>query len=130
MEFQGRCGLVVRSWLRTCKAPDSEPDSTEDQWCSQSVWRPGQNKFKRTGSVTDASRSGRPKTATDEGSSTQVLASMASSPTKGTRRLSAQMGISRSSGMHNLRTNKWHPYKLRMLQHLTEDDPERRNRVQ
>lgn len=83
-------------------------------------------KFKRTGSVADASRSGRPKTATDEGTSTQVLAAMARSPTKGTRRLSAQMGISQSSVMRILRANKWHPYKLQMLQHLTEDDPDRR----
>ncbi|GBN95056.1 hypothetical protein AVEN_248465-1 [Araneus ventricosus] len=33
--------------------------------------------FKRTGSVANASRSGKPKTGTDEGTSTQVLAAMA-----------------------------------------------------
>ncbi|GBO44057.1 hypothetical protein AVEN_237026-1 [Araneus ventricosus] len=75
---------------------------------------------------TGASRSGRPKTAPDEGTSTQVLAAMARSPTKGTRRLSAQMGINQSSVLRNLRGYKWHPYKLQILQHLTEDDPDRR----
>ncbi|GBN94989.1 hypothetical protein AVEN_60168-1 [Araneus ventricosus] len=78
-------------------------------------------KFKRASSVADANRSARPKTATDEGESTQVLAAMARSPTKGTGRLSAQMRISQSSAMSNMRANKWHPYKLQMLQHLTED---------
>ncbi|GBM84298.1 hypothetical protein AVEN_1903-1 [Araneus ventricosus] len=39
-------------------------------------------KFKRTGSVADAS-SGRPNTATDEGRSAQVLEAMARSPMKG-----------------------------------------------
>ncbi|GBM96212.1 hypothetical protein AVEN_200146-1 [Araneus ventricosus] len=48
--------------------------------------------FRRTGSVADVSRSGRPKTATNEGTSTQVLAAMVRSPTEGTLRLSAQMG--------------------------------------
>ncbi|GBM12354.1 hypothetical protein AVEN_211546-1 [Araneus ventricosus] len=46
-------------------------------------------KFKRTVSIADTSRSGRPKTPTDEGASTQVLAAMARSTTKETRRLSA-----------------------------------------
>ncbi|GBM99177.1 hypothetical protein AVEN_122514-1 [Araneus ventricosus] len=60
-------------------------------------WR---EKFKRTGFVADASRSGRRKTAANEGTSTQVLAAVDSSPKKGTRRLSAQMGISQSSECH------------------------------
>ncbi|GBL86796.1 hypothetical protein AVEN_96033-1 [Araneus ventricosus] len=46
-----------------------------------------------TGSFADARRCGRPKTATDEGMSTQVLAAMARSSTKGTILLSAQKGI-------------------------------------
>ncbi|GBM05112.1 hypothetical protein AVEN_210817-1 [Araneus ventricosus] len=40
-------------------------------------------KFKRAGSVADGRRYGRPKTATDEDTPTQVLAAMAKSPTKG-----------------------------------------------
>ncbi|GBM57494.1 hypothetical protein AVEN_231201-1 [Araneus ventricosus] len=46
-------------------------------------------KFNRTGSVTYESRYGRPKTGTDEGTTIQVLATMARSPKKRTRRLSA-----------------------------------------
>ncbi|GBO13594.1 hypothetical protein AVEN_164119-1 [Araneus ventricosus] len=43
------------------------------------------------------------KTETDEDTSAQALAAMARSPTKGTRRLSAQIGIRKSSAMLNLR---------------------------
>ncbi|GBM35945.1 hypothetical protein AVEN_31398-1 [Araneus ventricosus] len=112
-------------------------------------------KFKRSGSVADASRSGRPKTAVDEGRTTMTNmplwqnlsrnskgqvpspmqadledqrwqqmkvsqrmkeAAMVKSLIKGSRRLSVQMGISQSSVMRILRDNKWHPYKLQMLQ--------------
>ncbi|GBM10108.1 hypothetical protein AVEN_92928-1 [Araneus ventricosus] len=76
-------------------------------------------KFKISGFVAYASRYGRTKTAT----STQVLAGMVRSPTKGSRRLSAQMGISRRSVKCNLQASKWNPYKLQMFQHLTENDP-------
>ncbi|GBM35962.1 hypothetical protein AVEN_201677-1 [Araneus ventricosus] len=51
---------------------------------------------------------------------------MARSPTKGTRRLFAQMGIRLSSVARSLQANKCHPHKLQMLQHLTEDDSDRR----
>ncbi|GBN23455.1 hypothetical protein AVEN_214890-1 [Araneus ventricosus] len=75
-------------------------------------------KFKRAGSVADVSRSGRSKTATDEGTSVQVRATMARSPMKGPRRLSAQMRVSQS----NVRLSS----KLQMLKYLTEDYPDSR----
>ncbi|GBL71960.1 hypothetical protein AVEN_115005-1 [Araneus ventricosus] len=69
-------------------------------------------KFQRTISDANGSRSGRPKTATEEGTSTQVLEAMARSLMKGTRLLSAQMGISQSSVRRNWQASKWRPYKL------------------
>lgn len=59
-------------------------------------------KFKRAGSVTDAIRSGRLKTAVDEDMPTQVLASM-SRNSKEARRLSAPMEISQRSVNRTLR---------------------------
>ena len=47
-------------------------------------------KFKSTGSVDDEARSGRPKTATDEGTAKMVLAALVKSPEKGTRLLYAE----------------------------------------
>ncbi|GBM32902.1 hypothetical protein AVEN_13277-1 [Araneus ventricosus] len=83
-------------------------------------------KFKKTGSVADASRSEIPKAGTDEDMSTQVPAAIARSPTKGTRPLSTQTGISQNSIVRILGDNEWHSYKLQMLQHLTEGDSDRR----
>ncbi|GBN16911.1 hypothetical protein AVEN_251947-1 [Araneus ventricosus] len=62
-------------------------------------------KFKTTGSAADANRSERPKTSTEEGTSTQVQAAMAGSLMNCTGRLSSQMGINQSSGMRKLRAN-------------------------
>ncbi|GBM70001.1 hypothetical protein AVEN_155707-1 [Araneus ventricosus] len=67
-------------------------------------------KFRRPGSVADASRSGSRKTATDE-----VLAAMASRPTEEIPRLSEQMGISQSNVMRNFLANKWRLYNLQKL---------------
>ncbi|GBM70000.1 hypothetical protein AVEN_155706-1 [Araneus ventricosus] len=67
-------------------------------------------KFKRTGSVADASRSRSQKTAKDK-----VLAAMASRQIKEIRCLSEQMGISQSNVMCNFLANKWRLYKLKML---------------
>ncbi|GBM81150.1 hypothetical protein AVEN_226970-1 [Araneus ventricosus] len=56
--------------------------------------------------IRDANTSGRPKTATDEGTSTQMLEAMSRSPSKEARRVSAQMRISESNVERILRTNK------------------------
>lgn len=61
------------------------------------------------GSVADERKSGRPKIATDEGMSTQVLAEMARSPTEATRRIFSELENSQNCIMHILRANKQHP---------------------
>lgn len=77
-------------------------------------------KFKRTGGyVVDGSKSGRPRTATDEDTSTQELSGKARSSTKGNTCISVQIRISQNSDMHKIRANKWHPYKLKLLRHHT-----------
>lgn len=84
------------------------------------------SKFRETGTVADKARSGRPKSATDETTSTMVLASFVKSPQRSTRRLSAECGISQSSIIRILHAHRWHPFKIQLLQHLAEDDPDRR----
>ena len=83
-------------------------------------------KFEETGTVEDRRRSGRPRTATDEGTATAVLASFVKSPQRSTRRLSGECHVSQTSICRVLKTHKWHPYKLQLQQHLSEDDPDRR----
>lgn len=60
-------------------------------------------------SVADERKSGRPKVATDEGMSTQVLAAMARSPTEATGRTFSQLENSQNCVMCILRANKQHP---------------------
>uniref|UniRef100_A0AAZ1XEX3 Ig-like domain-containing protein n=1 Tax=Oreochromis aureus TaxID=47969 RepID=A0AAZ1XEX3_OREAU len=83
-------------------------------------------KFRETGSVLDLPKCGRKKTVTNEETSVAVLASFSKSPQRSTRRMSLKSGISRTSLQRILATHKWHPYKLQLLQHLNEDDPDRR----
>ncbi|KAG2458030.1 S12A7 protein, partial [Polypterus senegalus] len=83
-------------------------------------------KFRETGSVLDLPKCGRMKTVTNEETSVAVLASFSKSPQRSTRRMSLESGISRTSLRRILATHKWHPYKLELLQHLNEDDPDRR----
>ncbi|KAG2468668.1 G2E3 ligase, partial [Polypterus senegalus] len=83
-------------------------------------------KFRETGSVLDLPKCGRMKTVTNEETSVAVLASFSKSPQRSTRRMSLESGISRTSLRRILATHKWHPYKLQLLQHLDEDDPDRR----
>uniref|UniRef100_A0AAZ1X2A6 DUF4817 domain-containing protein n=1 Tax=Oreochromis aureus TaxID=47969 RepID=A0AAZ1X2A6_OREAU len=82
--------------------------------------------FRETGSVLDLPKCGRKKTVTNEETSVAVLASFSKSPQRSTRRMSLESGISRTSLRRILATHKWHPYKLQLLQHLNEDDPDRR----
>lgn len=81
-------------------------------------------KFKSTGSVHDASRSGRPCTTAD--TEEVILAKVAASPRKSTRRTSMELGIPRTTLRRVLKKHRWHPYKLQLLHHMTEDDPDRR----
>ncbi|XP_049937387.1 uncharacterized protein LOC126412052 [Schistocerca serialis cubense] len=83
-------------------------------------------KFRATGSVADKPKAGRPKSATDEATTVSVLASFSKSPQRCTRRLSQECGVSRTSILRILSQHKWHPYKIKLLRHLNEDDPDRR----
>jgi len=82
--------------------------------------------FRKTCSVADQPRSGRPRTSTDVGTTDVVLAAFARSPQKSIRRLSAESGVSSSSIQRIVKKEKWHPYKMQMFHHLCEDDPDRR----
>ncbi|KAG2470428.1 HDA11 deacetylase, partial [Polypterus senegalus] len=83
-------------------------------------------KFRETGSVLDLPKCGRMKTVTNEETSVAVLASFSKSPQRSTHRMSLESGISRTFLRRILATHKWHPYNLQLLQHLNEDDPDRR----
>jgi transposase len=84
------------------------------------------NKFKLTGSVKDKEKKRRTAIVGNEEQSTMILAKFSVSPTKSLRRTSEEIGISKSVIHRVLQANKWHPYKIQLLQKLNEDDPDRR----
>ena len=73
-------------------------------------------RFQETGSVADRERCGRRKSATDEATSTMVLANVARSPVKSVRKISQELTISKSSVHRILKTQKFHPYKVHLVQ--------------
>ena len=56
----------------------------------------------------------------------RVLAKVAVSRRKSIRRISREMDVPKSTVHDILISEKFHPYKLQILNHLTEDDPDRR----
>ncbi|CAI9719794.1 Hypothetical predicted protein [Octopus vulgaris] len=81
-------------------------------------------KFKETGSVLDKLRSGRLKTS-DE-TKEAVMAKVSASPKKSLRRTSTALGVPKPTIHKMLVEEKFHRYKLQILHHLNEDDPDRR----
>lgn len=84
------------------------------------------NKFNETGSVQDRPRSGRPKTATNEDKTLDVLLDVQQNPQTSTYELARNHGISRKSVQTILHKNKFHPYKIQNHHELNEDDFDRR----
>ncbi|BFZ01701.1 hypothetical protein BsWGS_04740 [Bradybaena similaris] len=82
-------------------------------------------RFQETGSVADRERCGRRKSATDEETSTMVLANVAGSPVKSMRKISQELTISKSSLRRILKTQKFHPYRVHLVQALHGDDTDR-----
>ena len=75
-------------------------------------------RFQETGSVADRERCGRRKSATNEKTSSMVLANVARSPVKSVRKISQELTISKSSVHRVLKTLKFHPYKVHLVQAL------------
>lgn len=81
-------------------------------------------KFQVTGSVGNAKRSGRPSLAEEK--QIQIVAQMIDNPMQPTSLVAADCDVSSKSVQNVLKRCKFHPYKLKMLHALTEDDPDRR----
>lgn len=83
-------------------------------------------KFETTGSVCDAKRSGRPKSVTTPEAMQEIAQAFVHSPKKSTRRASLELDISRRSLQRMMHKLKLKPFIPRLVQSLTEDDPDRR----
>ncbi|KAJ8884769.1 hypothetical protein PR048_010965 [Dryococelus australis] len=96
----------------------------EQQPVSQSTVSHLLEKFKITGCVADAPRSGWPSTSTEV--EEIVLAKVMTSPKKSTRRTSFESGNPRTTLQRVLKKHQFHSYKLHVMHYMTEDDPDHR----
>lgn len=83
-------------------------------------------RFEETGCVKDRDRSGRPKTARNGDKSLDVLLSFVEDPHLSTRKAAQVHEVNTASIRSILKTFKFHPYKIRLVHDLNEDDPDRR----
>lgn len=83
-----------------------------------------EKKFREFGHVRDLQKRGRP--AINEDVRLDILLDLQEDPHKPSRAVAADHNISQGSVITLLKKQKWHPYKLSLLQALNEDDPDRR----
>lgn len=83
-------------------------------------------KFTVTFSVKDAKRSGRPKVL-NEDQEINLLAEFVTNPQQSIRTVSERHGVPRMSTQRLLKLHKFHPFKIRLIHELNnEDDPDKR----
>jgi len=83
-------------------------------------------RFEDTGSIKNRPRSGRRKTTTKNDKALDVLQSFVEDPHISINRVAQKHKIGYGSVHKILKLNKWHPYKLHLVQELSEDDFDRR----
>lgn len=83
-------------------------------------------RYNLNGNVRNSFKSGRPKTATDETTTLNVALELEETPQTSTTSLALNNDISRRSIGRILRKEKYYPYKVRLVQELSEDDYDRR----
>lgn len=79
-------------------------------------------RFNETGSVAHHSRSGRPRTATNDDASLLVLAAVHANPHVSSRAIALDIGYCHKSVLNILHMNKFHPFHLHRVQGLEDTD--------
>jgi len=123
-----------RKWILRLYWKSENAETVRKEWrdtfqtdppSRQSIYRI-RDKFEETGSVKNAPKSGRPRTVTTTENENLVASAFQRSPQKSTRRASSELGIPRRSLGRLMKQLGLKPYRPRLLQHLSEDDPDRR----
>lgn len=91
---------------------------------TQSVVSKIERKFRETGSAEDRPKTGRP--ALDEETKLNILLTFEENPHNSTRQVGLEQETSFMSVHNLLRIEKWHPFKVNLVQELSDDDPDRR----
>lgn len=115
------CGDKVRSQNEVVQLFNEKyPDSSVNQSTISRIL----NKFTDTGSVQNIKGRGRQKIGED--TQLDVMLDVTENPQSSVRNLARHHGISHSTVWRLLRKEKFHPYKIKLLHELNEDDPDRR----
>lgn len=83
-------------------------------------------RFKATGIVKNLPKPGRPRTSTNANIKQNITIDLEESPQTSTTNLALNHDISRRSVGRILKSEKYHPYKIQLVQELSEDDFDRR----
>lgn len=83
-----------------------------------------ETKFLETGTVANLRKSGRPPANAD--TALDVLLSFQEDAHTSVRKVSREIGVGKTTVHKLLKLEKWHPYKIKLVQELNEDDPDRR----
>lgn len=83
-------------------------------------------RFQETGGVKDRQKSGRPVSVTNEENSLNVMLNRVENPKMSTQQLALDHNMSRYSIQQISKRAGFHPYKIHLLQELTEEDFDRR----
>ena len=84
------------------------------------------DRFEEHGSVLDKPRTGRPVSATSDDNSSSVREALIQTPRNSLRRLSQELNLTRMSVQQIIRKLGFKLWRPRLVQELSEDDPDRR----
>lgn len=84
-------------------------------------------RFEETGNVKNKPKLGRPKSATTEEKQLDTLLAIVESPHVSTRQVARDLETSQTSVRRVLKKAKYHPYKIQLVQELSDDDFDRRS---
>lgn len=82
--------------------------------------------FEEVGSIKNRPKTGRPKTATNDEKSLDVMQSFVENPFTSIRKTALEHDVSVGSVCNIIKKYNFHPYKVSLLQELSEDDYDRR----
>lgn len=116
------CGDKTRTQMEVCalfndKYPDREP-------IAQSTVSKIEKKFRETGHVRDLPKGSRKPVA--ENTKLDVLLAFQEDPHTSSRQVALDNNIHHATVLATLKKEKWHPYKVVLVQELLEDDFDRR----
>lgn len=99
--------------------PERNPISKSTVYCTV-------ERFHRTGSIKEKPRTGRPTISTNDEKVLQVLLTVTENEHNSVRKIAQETDISKSSAHQILKRHKYHPYKMKLVQELSDDDFNRR----